>query len=195
MLPGGWTGQLAGERVAELHRQAKRQRLVRLARAAASWRSHHDQGGDMGDRHVSVTINAPSEVVFGLYTDARWARHWLAGVREVRTAGPTDQPGGRAVFIYRWPFKMVAEVLEAERPARHVQRLKELLGLVTCTTTARFRQVEGGTELRLGMHYQVAGGPIGRMFDSRVGEEMVSTVRRDLARLKTLAEEPRASRS
>jgi hypothetical protein len=27
-----WTGQLAGERVADLHRQAQRQRLARLAR-------------------------------------------------------------------------------------------------------------------------------------------------------------------
>jgi uncharacterized membrane protein len=84
---------------------------------------------------------------------------------------------------------MVAEVLEVGRPAHHVQRLKELLGLVTCTTTARFRQVEGGTELRLGMAYRVAGGPIGRVFDSRVGDEMVTTNRRDLARLKALAEE------
>jgi hypothetical protein len=33
MLVGDWTGQLARERVAELHRQAGRQRLVRLARA------------------------------------------------------------------------------------------------------------------------------------------------------------------
>jgi hypothetical protein len=33
MLVGDWTGQLARERVAELHRQAERQRLVRLARA------------------------------------------------------------------------------------------------------------------------------------------------------------------
>jgi uncharacterized membrane protein len=84
---------------------------------------------------------------------------------------------------------MVAEVLQVQRPDLHVQRLKELLGLVACTTTARFRQVEGGTELRLGMHYRVAGGPLGRMFDSRVGEEMVSTVRRDLTSLKALAEE------
>jgi uncharacterized protein YndB with AHSA1/START domain len=143
----------------------------------------------MGDRHVSVTINAPPEMVFGLYTNAGRAHDWLAGVREVRTDGPTDQPGGRAVFTYRWPFKMVAEVLEVERPARHVQRLKELLGLVTCTTTAQFRQVEGGTELRLAMHYRVAGGPIGRLFDARVGDEMVATLTRDLARLKALAEE------
>jgi hypothetical protein len=32
MLSGDWTGQLASERMAELHRQAGRQRLVRLAR-------------------------------------------------------------------------------------------------------------------------------------------------------------------
>jgi uncharacterized membrane protein len=143
----------------------------------------------MGERHVSVIINAPPQIVFGLYTDAGRARDWLSGVREVRTAGPTDQPGGRAVITYRWPFKMTAEVLQVQRPNLHVQRLKELLGLVTCTTTARFRQLEGGTELRLAMHYRVAGGPIGRMFDSLVGDEMVTTVRRALARLKALAEE------
>jgi uncharacterized membrane protein len=142
----------------------------------------------MGERHVSVTINAPPELVFGLYTDAGRVCEWLSGVR-VRTAGPTDQPGGRAVMVYRWPFKMAAEVLEVEPPARHVQRLKELLGLVTCPTTARLRRVEGGTQLRLGMAYRVAGGPIGRVVDSRVGDELVTTVGRDLARLKALAEE------
>ena len=88
---------------------------------------------------------------------------------------------------------MVAEVLQMQRPARHVQRLGELLGLVTCTTTARFRQVEGGTELRLGMHYRVAGGPIGGLFESRVGDELVTTVRGDLGRLKALAEEQAGS--
>jgi uncharacterized membrane protein len=143
----------------------------------------------MGERQVSVRINAPPEVVFGLYTDPGRVREWLSGVREVRTVGPTNQPGGRAVIVHRWPFKMSAEVLEVERPTRHVQRLTELLGLVTCTTTARFRRVEGGTKLRLGMAYWVVGGPIGRVFDSRVGNEMITTNRRDLARLKALAEE------
>ena len=32
MLANDLTGQLAGERVADLHRQAERQRLIRLAR-------------------------------------------------------------------------------------------------------------------------------------------------------------------
>jgi uncharacterized protein YndB with AHSA1/START domain len=143
----------------------------------------------MGNRHVSVTIGAPPETVFGLYTDPGRTRDWQAGVREVRTTGPPHQPGSRAVFVYRWPLKMTAEVLQVEPPARHVQRLKELLGLVSCTTTARFRRVEGGTELRLEMDYRVAGGPIGRLFDARVGEEMVATAGGDLARLKALAEE------
>jgi hypothetical protein len=84
---------------------------------------------------------------------------------------------------------MTAEVLQVEPPTRHVQRLKELLGLVTCTTTAQFRRVEGGTELRVEMDYRVAGGPIGRLFDARVGDEMVATIGGDLARLKALAEE------
>ena len=39
------------------------------------------------------------------------------------------------------------------------------------------------------MDYRVAGGPIGRLFDARVGDEMVATAGRDLARLKALAEE------
>jgi uncharacterized membrane protein len=152
----------------------------------------------MGNRHVSVMIAAPPETVFGLYTDPGRARDWQAGVRDVHVAGPPDQPGSRAVITYRWPFKMTAEVLQVEPPARHVQRLKELLGLVTCTTTARLRRVEGGTELRLDMDYRVAGGPIGRPFDARVGDEMVATIGGDLARLKALAEEqtgPRQDRN
>jgi uncharacterized protein YndB with AHSA1/START domain len=134
-------------------------------------------------------INAPPETVFGLYTDPGRARDWLSGVRDIRTVGPPDQPGSRAAIVYRWPFKVTAEVLQVELPARHVQRLKELLGLVTCTTTARFRRVEGGTEVRLEMDYRVAGGPIGRRFDARVGDEMVATAGGDLDRLKALAEE------
>jgi ketosteroid isomerase-like protein/uncharacterized protein YndB with AHSA1/START domain len=143
----------------------------------------------MGTRHVSVMINAPPETVFGLYTDPGRARDWQAGVREVRSTGPPDRPGSRAVITYRWPLKMTAEVLQVKPPTRHVQRLKELLGLVTCTTTARLRRVAGGTELRLEMGYRVVGGPIGRLFDARVGDEMVATAGGDLARLKALAEE------
>jgi hypothetical protein len=99
-----------------------------------------------------VTIAAPPETVFGLYTDPGRARDWQSGVRNLRVAGPPDQPGSRAVITYRWPFKMTAE-------------------------------------LRMEMDYRVAGGPIGRRFDARVGDEMVATIGGDLARLRALAEE------
>ncbi len=64
MLAGDWTGQLAGERVAELHRQAERQRLVRLARARR-------RGGTGGV--------------------GRW-RRWLAGPRRGSGEGPMVEP-------------------------------------------------------------------------------------------------------
>ena len=64
MLAGDWMGQLASERVAELHRQAERQRLVRLARAQL-------RGGSGGVGHG-------------------WRR--LAGPRRGSGAGPRVEP-------------------------------------------------------------------------------------------------------
>jgi hypothetical protein len=67
MLAGDWTGQLATERVAELHRQAEAQRLARLARARRG-------GGNRGGGH--------------------W-RRWLAGPRRGSGKGPMVEPSTR----------------------------------------------------------------------------------------------------
>jgi hypothetical protein len=66
MLSGDWTGQLASERVAELHRQAERHRLVRLARA-------HRRGGASG-------------------VGRGWRWRWLAGWRPGSGAGDVVEP-------------------------------------------------------------------------------------------------------
>src|SRR5215211_4236389 len=80
--------------------------VVPGARDQANSKGRHAiQGGDMGERQVSVMINAPPEIVFGLYTDAGQVREWLSGAREVHTVGPTDQPGGRAAIVYRGPSR------------------------------------------------------------------------------------------
>jgi hypothetical protein len=51
----------------------------------------------MGERHVSVMIGAPPEIVFGLYTGPGRARDWLSGVREsARPVRPTSQAAGRS---------------------------------------------------------------------------------------------------
>jgi uncharacterized protein YndB with AHSA1/START domain len=46
----------------------------------------------MGERQVSVMINAPPEIVFGLYTDAGRVREWLSCAREVGTVGRPISP-------------------------------------------------------------------------------------------------------
>ena len=76
----------------------------------------------MGNRHVSVMIAAPPETVFGLYTDPGRTRDWQAGVRDLRVTGPPDQPGSRAVIVYRWPFNMTVEVLQVEPAPQRVGR-------------------------------------------------------------------------
>jgi uncharacterized protein YndB with AHSA1/START domain len=49
----------------------------------------------MGEPHVSVTINAAPQIVFGLYTDAGRAREWLSGARaSARPARPTSPAVG-----------------------------------------------------------------------------------------------------
>jgi hypothetical protein len=53
MLATDPTGQLAGERVAEFHRQAERQRLVRLARAQR-------RGGNRGRRGWRLPVGPGS---------------------------------------------------------------------------------------------------------------------------------------
>ncbi len=63
MLPGGWTAALGRERMAELHRQAEHQRLIRLART-----QRRSGSGGVG----------------------RW--RWLAGWRQGSGAGAMVEP-------------------------------------------------------------------------------------------------------
>jgi hypothetical protein len=72
MLANDLTGQLARERVAELHRQAERQRLVGLARTQR-------RGGNRGRWR-------------GWYLLAGLGRASGAGVREPLTARSTARP-------------------------------------------------------------------------------------------------------
>jgi len=72
MLANDLTGQLAGERVADLHRQAERQRLVRLARAQR-------RGGNRGRWRGWRPLGASGKRLGG-------------GVREPLTARSTARP-------------------------------------------------------------------------------------------------------
>ena len=143
----------------------------------------------MGLRQVSVDIGAPPSRVFDLYTDAQRVGEWQTGVKSIEATGSLAEVGSRWTVRYSGPFSVKGTVLEVERPVRHRQRFSEMLGLVDCTTTARFLSSENGTHATLEMDYVVAGGPIGRLFDGMLGGEIVGRLTKDLAGLKAVVEE------
>lgn len=143
----------------------------------------------MGHRQVSTDIDAPPERVFDLYTDAQRVGDWQTGVKSVEATGSLAQVGSAWTVRYGGPFVVKGTVLEVERPVRHLQRFSEMMGLVSCTTTASFVSAGGsGTRATFDLDYRVAGGPIGRLFDGMLGGEIEGRFKKDLAGLKAIAE-------
>jgi uncharacterized protein YndB with AHSA1/START domain len=142
----------------------------------------------MGHRAHAVDIQAPPEDVYRLYTDPARIGEWQSGVRGVTATGSPDQPGTRVTIEYGRPFTVHAEVLAAVPGRRHEQRVRELLGLVTCTTVARFEPLGQGTRATFEFDYRVKGGPLGRLFDGLVGGEIAGRFTKDADGLKRVAE-------
>jgi len=144
----------------------------------------------MAQRSASIEIGAPPMAVYSLYTDVARLREWQTGVKAVTATGSLADPGTRYRTTYGWPFQVSGEILAVEPGVRHQARFKEMMGLVTCTTTVRFESAGSGTLLSVEFDYVVAGGPLGRALEGKMGEEMVGTFGKDAARLKALAEGP-----
>lgn len=143
----------------------------------------------MGQRQVSADIGAAPDRVFDLYTDATRVGEWQTGVKSVEASGSLAEVGSRWTVRYNGPFSVKGTVLEVDRPSSHRQRFKEMLGLVDCTTTARFVPSGTGTRVTLSMTYAIAGGPIGRLFDGMIGGEIVGRLTKDLAGMKAVLEQ------
>jgi uncharacterized protein YndB with AHSA1/START domain len=142
----------------------------------------------MGHRSVTIEIAAPPERVFDLYADFRRLSEWQGQSGFKGTEGAFDRPGADFVIRFAGPFTLRGTVLALQRPSLHRIRARELAGLVTCETTARFDPADGGTRLTFEYDYQVAGGVVGRLFDGVAGRDMQTRGARDAAGLKGLAE-------
>ena len=140
----------------------------------------------MGHRSVNITIAAPPERVFDIYADPSWLSEWQSGLKGVD--GAFDRPGAHFVLRFGGPFTIRGIVLASERPSVHRIRAREMAGLVTCETTARFDPADAGTRLTFAYDYRVAGGLVGRLFDGMAGSEMETRGSKDAAALKELAE-------
>lgn len=142
----------------------------------------------MGHRNVTIDIAAPPNRVFDIYTDLRRLSEWQTQPGLKGSEGAFDRAGADFVIRYGGPFTLRGMVLAAVRPSLHRVRAREMAGLVTCETTARFDPANGGTRLSFDYDYDVAGGPVGRLFDGIAGDEMKSRGAKDAAGLKKLAE-------
>jgi hypothetical protein len=125
--------------------------------------------------------------VYRIYTDPKRIGEWQSGLREASTSGALDVVGTRWSARFEGPFKIDATVIAAEPPRLHQQRFKEMLGAVTCTTTARFSEIPTGTRLDVDFDYRVVQ-PLRLLFDQMAGNEMVTRFKKDIARLTSLAE-------
>jgi uncharacterized protein YndB with AHSA1/START domain len=142
----------------------------------------------MGHRSVRIDIASPPERVFDIYTDFSRLSEWQGQPGLKGTEGAFDRPGAEFVIRYSGPFTLRGTVLVAQRPSLHRIRSREMAGLVTCQTTARFEPADGGTRLTFEYDYQVTGGPFGRLFEGMAGGEMERTGAKDAAGLKEVAE-------
>jgi hypothetical protein len=122
----------------------------RRARPAGKWH---------GERPVCVMINAPPEMVFGLYTDAGRVREWLSGVRESAppaqpispAVGRSSSAGGPSRWrpgCWRWNHRPATSAPHGAARAGHLHDDRPVPA------------GRGGTARRLGMAYRVAGGPL-----------------------------------
>ena len=93
----------------------------------------------------TVSIAAPPEVVFDLWTDLDRTPEWIEGLTRITdVSGPADQAGTRYVA---WFGRMASptEVLEVERPRRIRTRFGN--SFLRGVTEAVFESEDGGTRL------------------------------------------------
>lgn len=97
-------------------------------------------------RHTfEITIAAPPEVVFDLWTNLDRMKEWVGGVTKVsEVSGPLTQVGTRYV-VWFGSMRSASEVVEVERPRRFAARFgnRILRGL----NQATFEPDGGGTRL------------------------------------------------
>ena len=99
----------------------------------------------MGRYTFSISVDAPPELVFDLWTDLSRMREWVGGVSRVgEPSGPIDQVGTTyTVFFGNTPSR--TEVIEAERPRRFGTRFGN--AFLRGTNITEFEPDGAGTRL------------------------------------------------
>jgi uncharacterized protein YndB with AHSA1/START domain len=139
----------------------------------------------VGTHSWTVWIDAPADTIFDIYSDIERFPEWEVGVREVKdVTGPGDQPG--TIYSVRYgPFASRSEVVEVERPRRLVTTTAGVFGL-RARSTSELAPEAGGTRLTISFETWWPSRLLGRLLEKAMLNP--STLRRELANLKALAE-------
>jgi uncharacterized protein YndB with AHSA1/START domain len=151
--------------------------------------------------HLSTTfrVDAPPDTVFGLVADPARAPEWQTMITEMgEISGRPGGVGSSYIGFYRVAGRRIEGhfiVTAAERPTLLQAAGTTRGGWARWTTV--IEAVEGGSEVRVDLEYELPGELIGSLFGILTGNRLEQEFRRTYDNLRELAEaeaEPRRRR-
>jgi hypothetical protein len=150
--------------------------------------------------HLGTTFRvvAPPEVVFDLVADPSRATEWQTMISDMgKISGRPGGVGSSYVGYYRVAGRRLEGrfvVTAAERPNLHQAAGTTRGGWARWTTM--IEPVEGGSEVRVDLEYELPGEIIGSLFGKLTGNRLGEELRKTYDNLRELAEaEARRARS
>ena len=142
----------------------------------------------MSEGSTAITINRPVEDVYGYWRDFERLPTFMWHLRSVKDSGGgrshwvASGPGGTTV---EWDAETVEDVPNQRISWRSLEGAD-----VANTGTVEFTAAPGGrgTEVRVEVHYNPPGGPVGAAVAKLFGEEPEQQLKDDLRRFKQVLE-------
>jgi ribosome-associated toxin RatA of RatAB toxin-antitoxin module len=142
--------------------------------------------------HLSTTfrVDAPPDKVFDLVADPSRAPEWQTMITEMgEISGRPGGVGSSYVGFYRVAGRRIEGhfvVTAAERPSLHQAAGTTRGGWARWTTV--IEPVDGGSEVRVDLEYELPGELIGSLFGILTGNRLEQEFRRTYDNLRELAE-------
>jgi carbon monoxide dehydrogenase subunit G len=142
--------------------------------------------------HLSTTfrVSAPPDIVFELVADPSRGREWQTMISEMgEISGRPGGVGSSYVGYYRVAGRRIAGrfvVTAAERPTLHQAAGTTRGGWARWTTM--IEAVDGGSEVRVDLEYELPGEILGSLFGMLTGNRLEQEVKRSYENLRKLVE-------
>ncbi|HEY0378417.1 MAG TPA: SRPBCC family protein [Pyrinomonadaceae bacterium] len=138
----------------------------------------------------TIEVNAPVEVVFGLYSDFERFPEWMKSIKEVQRSGErtTRWTADAPLVSVEWEAETTAFEQNRKLAWRTVRGDVQMEGEVTFEDTGR-----GTTRMHFSLKYEPPAGRLGSLVAHLVGSDPARQVEEDLKRFAQLAEKQAAA--